>query len=402
MSNMTFSIPEEYQDKLKPIEATDSRSDAEIFNSFQEFRPVTSEKNIWAYWHAGVANMPKWCQKNAIDWVRILGPDWTVRVLDNVAGSPNNTLRYVPDSLLPPSFVNQSMDGPYLGQHGADLTRSACIYEHGGAWMDVGTILIRHIDRICWKQLEDPESPYRVALPVIYGVCAANHFVAARKHDPFIYQWHRLFTHVWGNKKNIKGCLSDPLITPLLPIMFEGADGKFDPDWIDEKVALEYITQIICWSRLFCLEDAGEGFSGLEYWEKHIFGFSAMQEDWRGECVTSFVGFGERSFEALQLPYPGSDAGPASEKSEFANKLVWELLANASMWKVTHAHDLTYSVHLGTLLDMPENEGKDAAPGTFGELLRYGSVHFRQTREDVVRMPNPRPSITWKKGVLEP
>ena len=186
--------------------------------------------------------------------------------------------------------------------------------------------------------------------------------------------------------------------------MLEGADEKFNPDWIDEKVALEYITQIICWARLFCLEDPGDGFSGVEYWEKHVLAFSVLQEDWRGEYVTSFVGFGERSLEALQLPRSGPVSNEDSDlkKHQNAEHLIWELLANASMWKVTHAHDLTHSVHLGTLLDKPENEGKDAAPGTFGELLRYGTVHFQQTREDIVTVPRVRPSTTWKRGVLEP
>lgn len=135
--------------------------------------------------------MPKWCQKNAIDWVRILGPAWTVRILDNVAGSPNNTIRVVPDNLLTPAFVDQSMDGPYIGQQGADLTRTACLYEHGGAWVDVGSILIliRHLDRMCWGELEDENTPFRVAVPVIYNVMAANHLVAVRRRDPFIYQW---------------------------------------------------------------------------------------------------------------------------------------------------------------------------------------------------------------------
>lgn len=36
------------------------------------------------------------------------------------------------------------MDGPYIGQHGADPTRTAGLHEHGRAWMDVGDILIRH------------------------------------------------------------------------------------------------------------------------------------------------------------------------------------------------------------------------------------------------------------------
>jgi mannosyltransferase OCH1-like enzyme len=81
------------------------------------------------------------------------------------------------------------MDGPYIGQHGADLTRTACLYEHGGVWMDVGSILIRHLDRVCWDELEDEGTPFRNAIPVIYGVIVANHFVAARRRDPFIYQW---------------------------------------------------------------------------------------------------------------------------------------------------------------------------------------------------------------------
>ncbi|KAJ5156812.1 hypothetical protein N7492_009615 [Penicillium capsulatum] len=398
---MEFLIPEEYRDKLKPLKVTDHRTDAEIFATFQEHKPVTSEKNVWAYWHAGVTEMPKWCQKNVIDWVRILGEQWTVRVLDNVPGSPNNTTCFVPENLLPSAFLDQTMDGRYLGQHGADMTRSACIYAHGGVWMDVGSILMRHIDRICWNELEDPASPYRVALPIIYGICPGNHFVAARKNDPFILRWHQLFIHVWGNKKNIKGCLSHPLFESVVPLMFEGRDANFDLDWIDQTVALEYVTQIICMSRIFCLEDAGDGFSGIGYWQNHVLGFSAMQEDWRGEQVTSFVDFGNRSLEALQLPRSFSQTDPSSEKLKYAEKLIWEQLANASMWKVTHAHDLTYSVHLGTLLDMPENEGKDAAPGTFGELLRYGSVNLQQTRETIVRLPNSLPSQTWKKGLLE-
>lgn len=71
---------------------------------------------------------------------------------------------------------------------------------------------------------------------------------------------------------------------------------------------------------------------------------------------------------------------PDSEKYKKAVYLIWEMLANVSMWKLPHTHGLTNPVQLGTLVDLPENEGKDAAPGTFGELLRYGTVHLRQVR----------------------
>jgi hypothetical protein len=186
---MDFSIPAEYQSQLEVVEVTDSRSDEEILQSFGNYVPVTSEKNIWAFWHSGFAAMPAWCQRNAIDWVRICGSDWTVRILDSVPNSPNNVLRYVPAGLLPRTFVEGKMDGAFVGQHSADLTRTACLYDHGGVWMDAGSILIRHMDRLCWDKLEDPSSPFRVAVPYMYGTCAANHFVAARKGDPFIYRW---------------------------------------------------------------------------------------------------------------------------------------------------------------------------------------------------------------------
>lgn len=81
------------------------------------------------------------------------------------------------------------MDGPYIGQYGADLTHTACLYEHGRGWMDVGDILVRHLDRMCWDELADRGSPYRVTLPVIYNVMAASNFGAARGRDPFIQQW---------------------------------------------------------------------------------------------------------------------------------------------------------------------------------------------------------------------
>jgi hypothetical protein len=55
--------------------------------------------------------------------------------------------------------------------------------------MDVDIILIRRIDSICWKQLEDPNSPFEVSVPLMYGQVMANHFVASRKGNPFIKRW---------------------------------------------------------------------------------------------------------------------------------------------------------------------------------------------------------------------
>lgn len=77
------------------------------------------------------------------------------------------------------------------------------------------------------------------------------------------------------------------------------------------------------------------------------------------------------------------DADPGSEEYKLAEKTTWRLLSESSLQKITHGKNITYSIHCGALMDLPENEGKDQEPGTFGELLRYGSVHLEQTRESM-------------------
>lgn len=189
-SKPEFIIPPEFQDQLRPLKAADHRSDAEILNSLTEYRQVTSEKNVWAFWDKGIQAMSGWCQRNVVNWVRLLDSSWTVRVLDSVPGSANYVLNYESASSLGRALVDGTMDGDYIGQHSADMVRGACILAHGGVFLDVGIILTRDLDRICWNQLSDPDSPFQVSAPLMYGTNIANHFVAARKGDPFIKRWY--------------------------------------------------------------------------------------------------------------------------------------------------------------------------------------------------------------------
>lgn len=185
-----FSIPQEFNSQLRHVDSLDKRSDGEILNSLEQPSPITSEKNIWCFWDKGLRAMPGWCQRNVINWVRLCGPSWTVRVLNAIPDSPLHALNYVSTDLLPESFVNGTMTGVYVGPHSSDFLRGATLYSHGGVYMDVGNILIRDLDRVCWNQLADPNSPFEVATPIMYGQVMANHFVASRKGDPFIKHWY--------------------------------------------------------------------------------------------------------------------------------------------------------------------------------------------------------------------
>ena len=178
-----MDIPDKFRSQLRYVEAKDERSDAEILESLTQNVPITSEKNIWTYWHSGVRNMPSWCQRNIFNWVRLHGDDWTVRVLDTVPDSPNHALKWIAPEALPEAFVNGTMTGPYTGPHSADFLRGAALYTYGGVWMDVGNILFRNLDKVCWDKLMDDNSPYTVSTPWMYGQMTSNHFVAARKGD---------------------------------------------------------------------------------------------------------------------------------------------------------------------------------------------------------------------------
>lgn len=188
-TDAAFDIPPEYRSKLRHTQPKDTRSDEEILNALSQHIPVSSEKNIWAFWHAGVDSLPSWSRRNLIDWHRICGPSWTIRLLDTVPGSANHALRWVDADMLPAAFVKGTMEGPYTGQHSADLLRAATLWEHGGVWMDVGVILIRDLDGVCWDQLADERNRFEMCSAWVNSIMIANHFVAGRKGSEFLKKW---------------------------------------------------------------------------------------------------------------------------------------------------------------------------------------------------------------------
>lgn len=141
----------------------------------------------------------------------------------------------------------------------------------------------------------------------------------------------------------------------------------------------------------------GDGFSCADYAQKNILWFDALEEDWAAETVVGYQG--EKLFEALTTRL---HEDPESERYKRAYKTVWRILTNSSMQKVTHGKKLTKTPALGVLLDKPENANKDIEPGTFADLLRYGSVHFEQTRSQITVIQTEKPTETMKKGIFEP
>lgn len=225
----------------------------------------------------------------------------------------------------------------------------------------------------------------------------ANHFVAARRGDPFIQKWHELFIHLWKGRKNGDGIITSPLIAFALEMSHEDANqNRYHWDFcVDMKVVVEYVAQVLSWSRVAMLEEPNGGFNGAEYYKKHVLLFDALNEDWPAEDELRFSA--QDAFEALSAR---TDADPTSDAWQKGYRMVWRLLTRASMQKVTHGKGLVSKPPLGVLLDRPENEGLDLKAGTFFELLRYGSVHFEQIDRKMEFIPTPEVKKILKEPLL--
>ena len=210
---------------------------------------------------------------------------------------------------------------------------------------------------------------------------------------------HDLFIHLWKDRTNHGGIIENPLVSFGKEMKFEDSQAS-NYRWefsVEPRTVMEYIGQVLAWMRLCMLEDPNDGFSGPEYFENRVLLFDSLSEDWGAEETIGFSG--QDLFDVLATR---SDVDVESKEYRKAYEAIWRLLTRSSMQKIVHGKNLAKGQSLGILWDRKENEGKDMAPGTFAELLRFGSVHFEQQREAIKYVKAQKPTQTIKKGLLEP
>ena len=387
--------------KNKPLRHVDNRTDQEITSSLLNPSPVTTEKNVWAFWDGGFTSMPPWCQRNALGWVRLLGPSWTVRVLDLVPGSPANILGFLDAENLPDHVGKVKTGGAKAGPNLSDTLRLPCIYQHGGVWLDLGITLFMDLDDVCWKAISSPASRYEVAVasgdPSLESGVAENFFVAARKGNGLVYRWMIILREAWKGKTSNKGIHAHPLFTHLIEggnitSVFAGASGD----------RLDYFQAYLAWERLRLLEDPNDGFSGPKYCKNRVllleyqeFASAAMLTDNHGPTQFDY-------FVTSTKPPPASDEA-AMKKYQEAKEFCEHLLGKCAMMKLYRWRDGGEPTLAELWDDKDKRNGSDAdnRPGTFGEQMRYISSHYTQDRRIV---PLKFPAIKEKvlvAGVLE-
>lgn len=402
MNTPEFPIPEGMTMASGP--PADCRSDSAILATVRACPPVTeSQKNVWAFWHTGFDSMPGWTKRNVVGWARRLGPTWTVRVLDHVPGSVCNVERFVPPELLPEAFNAGTMSGRYVATHKADLVRLPLLQIYGGAWIDVGAMLLRSLDDL-WTVLEDPANTYELA--ALSYPCRPdedsiiNPFLVAVRGSSVVARWHRVYLEVWKGATSATGFCHHPLLRHLRPYQTPTADIKCHELTVEAEAIMDYGAQVLCLERMRDIQDPADGFDGRDCFERRIYMLPALREMWQYQVATGFSGATQFSLLTERFDVPEAERSPQWHR---ALAFVQDLLRGSVLMKTCHGPAGALESSLADILDDPKNDGSDCAPGTFAAYLRYGAVHFDQTRPlEPVTAPPPPGARVWAKRLLEP
>ncbi|KAI1434119.1 hypothetical protein GGR50DRAFT_664192 [Xylaria sp. CBS 124048] len=368
--------------RVVPESRLDLRPEAEIVEALRSFRPVTSEKNVWCFWDKGLDKMYPSYRHTVLNWVRKLGRDWTVRIVDLIDGSPNHIYNYVGEECFPDCFVQRTMDGPHAAQHAADLVRLPLLFEHGGVWMDVGNMLHTHLDELFWDALTGSDSPYEMAVWIIpirkqWG-SFSNYTIAARKGCVFIKNWHDSYKELWRGRTNATGFHELPLIRDI-----GLAEGMADWGFRDKIVEMsDYVAQMLMGDRTKNLLDVRTGWNGREFWENRVFMVEGVYNGILGSIRSGYDG--HRQAELFTTPLDDPD----ESKRLAAEAFVVEMLEKSHIYKVYH-NSTGGRPALGDVVKKAGFLDADHRPGTYGELYRYGTVHWASTRGVECLVPQP-------------
>lgn len=381
MASRQFDLPP--GTKALSSSKLDTRTEEEIIESLlNPNTDVTSQKNVWAFWDKGFAQMHGWQKRNVIGWARKLGPSWTIRVVDYVEGSVSNLTNYVDSEDLAESVLHRTMSGAHLGQHVSDLLRVLLLYKYGGIYLDVGVMVLGDLEEIFWKKISDPQSPYRI------GGFAHEHrknswgslqmfCIVAEKGEEILLRWHRVMLAVWKGRTSSAGITHHPI--------FDGVPSEPNPRVLmaikpgSEGVLLDYWVNLLAWEKLKVTIDETSGFNGPEYIQKHVLLLNPMQEAFAAEVRTRMDT--AKLFKMLTTSREATAEGVDPALKAEAKALVDYLLTSSTVMKLYHGHGYMLMKPLATFWEEPGNEDADVKPGTFGEYLRYAGEIIDQQRE---------------------
>lgn len=389
-----------------PPSELDLRPDASIDAELQTFRPVTSSKNVWLFWHSGYANLHPYTARNVRTWHRRFSKKgWTVRVVSTRPDDALHISRFVDThdaALFPAAFTHGTLAGRYAAQHTSDLVRCPLLLAHGGVYADVGLVPIGDLDALWEKTLGDPVgSGYEVLSfqgEAQRGRYLTNYFLGSTPRNAFFARCHRLLLALWEGRTDTEGLHAHAL---LRGVPMQGGDFEIVEDGGRRvgkeeagRMLTDYIIQGQVMSMVMGLVDEDEGWDGPRYVAEHVYGIDFMSGS---QLINELTGWnGRRQFELMSLQMPQEGEEESVQQKE-AREVVEAVLTKS--WGFKLAHGMILAVYKETLGSLwRANEDSDVAPGTYAAWFRHATLYWRQdSLPPRVEMPVTEP---WKRGPL--
>lgn len=251
--------------------------------------------------------------------------------------------------------------------------------------MDVGNMLHTHLDALLWDHLSGPDSKYEMAVWIISGQIRkqwgsfGNYMLAARKGCMFIQNWHNGYKSLWKGRTNATGFHKLALVQEI-----GLAEGMANWHLGDKILKMsDYVAHMLIADRTKNLLDVNSGWNGREFFNEKVFMVEGINNGILGAIRTGFDGLRQVELFTTRLDEPDE------EKRREAEEFVVEMLEESHMYKVYH-DSAGGAPALGDLVKREEYRDIDHRPGTYGEMYRYGTVHWLSTRE--VERLTPRPA----------
>ena len=391
-----------------PSAFLDLRPDSDVDHDLLHPQPVSSEKNIWFFWHSGFANMHPYTQRNIRAWHRRFSKQgWTVRVMDRLPGSPLNIANFLDTTdpaTFPRAFVDGTIGGDYAPQHTSDLVRWPLLLKYGGVYADVGLMQIGDLDKLWNETIANDDSRYEVLSYNCGGADErnlANYFLASRRNNPLFERCHRLFLELWaadGGKTSTEGMHSSPLLkgAPIMgdnALTFEENGKKFSAEEVG-KMLTDYITQGQVLVLVMGLIDEEDSWNGPKYAAEHVFAIEYMIGS---QLINEYTAWnGPRAFELMSLHLP-KDGEVESEDQKLARGIVEACLQKSFGFKL--AHGLIIRVLGETLGSLwRKHTGSDNVPGTYAHWLRQGMIYW--TPDELPEALDFKEIAPFKRGPL--
>lgn len=367
-----------------PKELLDLRPDSEADNEILNPKPITTEKNIFFFWHSGFPGLHPYTQRTVRAWHRRFSRSgWTIYVIDKHPGSPLNVEHFLDlndRSTFPQAFADGTLAGTYAAQHISDLVRWPLLLRYGGVYADVGFMQIGDLDALWNKTVGDPGSGYEI-LSYYQGPpespCLTNYFFCARKNNPLFQRAHRLLLKLWEGKTCTTGMHSHPLLkqVPLMGGTFSIDDeqGKHDAEEV-RSMLTDYIIQGQVTTLVMGLMDDEDGWNGPEYVREKVYAIDYMVGSQLINDLTAWNG--QTAFDLMSLPLPKEGEVESVEQAQ-ARDIVEQCLRRSFGFKLAHGMILrVFKETLGSL--WRKHTGSDVVVGTYAHWMRYGMVYWCQ------------------------